>query len=99
MHAVVPPKYWLKETLTASFAAAKLRTIFYAAISSPDHSLYFSRFAPLQLAAQNLEIRFSRRLNQFQALRCALHSYLIGRLHGNPGLPVECQEHRFRIAR
>ena len=46
-------------------------------------------FAPLQLAAQNLEIGFLRGLDQLEALGGTCDSDAVGGLHGDAFLSVE----------
>ena len=63
--AAVPWKSWSKASAPVSSAAAKRLAIFSAATCSPNRR--FLRLAPLQLAPQNLVIRFAMRLNQLQS--------------------------------
>src|SRR6266436_7051462 len=57
------------------------------------------RFTPFELAAQNIEVGFPRRLNELEPLGGAHDANAIARLHGDALLAVEREEDRLRVAR
>src|SRR5713226_10679250 len=97
-----PQKFWSRAGAIASSAGAKPGMICFAAIFSIEKSAAASRrlrFTPFELAAQNIEVGFSRRLDEFEPLGGARDADAVAGLHGDPLLAVEGEEDGLRVAR